>query len=166
MRAIERERLAAQRRQLDAWVSADEQRLADAPDDAAWRFVVEQGRRNRTRLDAAIAGQTPSAVVGQAEPSPQAHAAARAELARAEAAHAADNVVTFLDRGGPGDADRAARWLLRLDLERLDAHDPGQRDGLHWALDLLRARTEPQANAASRVKNAVAELLASLRDGP
>lgn len=164
MRAIERERLAAQRRQLDAWLSADEQRLADAPDDAAWRFVVEQGRRNRTRLDAAIAGQTPSAVVGQAEP--QAPAAARAELARAETAHAADNVVTFLDRGGQGDIDRAARWLLRLDLERLDTHDPGLRDGLHWALDLLRAQAEPQTNAVTRVKNAVADLLASLRDGP
>lgn len=164
MRAIERERLAAQRRQLDAWVAADEQRLADAPDDAAWRFVVEQGRRNRTRLDAALEGKTPSAVVGQAEPAAGARGAARAELARAETAHAADNVVTFLDRGARGDADRAARWLLRLDLERLDADDPGQRDGLHWALEVLRAESAARPNAASRVKNAVVEVLASLRD--
>ena len=156
MRVVERERFVAQREQLDRWVNEDAKRLAESPRDASLQFVVEQGRRNQTRLAAAIAGQTPSAVV-------DGRATSRAELARMEAAHAADNVVTFLDRAGQGDVIRAARWLLRLDLERLDVAPVARRDGLHWALAMLRATPEHVADVRERVKNAVVDLLDGFR---
>ena len=165
IRAIERDRLAAQRRRLQGWVVVDEQRLARDPGDAALQFVVEQGRRNLARLEAAIAGRTPSAVVGRPEPADEDRMKARDDLARGETAHAADNALTFLDRPGAGNRTRAARWLLRLDLERLDAPDIGEgdRDGLRWALEVLRANPEAETGPPRTVRDAVIDLLARLR---
>ena len=123
------------------------------PDDPGLRFAVQQQRIDAKRLAAAAQGLRPSAVAGQADPVDADDADLLARLAAHEVEHAADNVLTMLDRVDAGDpeidtrVERAARWLLRLNLELADmAQTPGGRG---------RRPPRPRAGPGARARRGV-----------
>jgi hypothetical protein len=177
---VERQRWAAQLQRLEAALTDDARALAEAErSERALAFVVAQGRRDASRLRAALAGRTPSAVVGRDDPPGLDDEATRLRLARDEAAHAADNVLAFLRRvnvDGPRPEardeamTRAARWLLRLHLEDADAAPTDAQGFRDLALALLTSDANVRPTVVAMVEGAVQRRVDALRslltDGP
>jgi hypothetical protein len=156
---IERLRL---RRQLELAEQQREEleRQANlAPPDA---FIREQCRRNVARLQAAVTGRTPSAVVARRPKHPDDDLAERRALARDEAVHTAENALTFLGRASPDDSRRCARWLVRLELELVDAMPdvPDPRP-----TELARVLLADEPDARPRVESTIHRLLEDLSRG-
>ncbi|MEM6994017.1 MAG: hypothetical protein AAF721_26125 [Myxococcota bacterium] len=162
---IERERLRDQVEVVEQWLRRDEEALAAAPEDEALRFFVTQGRRDRQRLLAASGGHTPSAVVHRPDAPARDDAAERLSLARDEARHTAENVVTFAERAAAPDADpsadvrRALRWAWRLALELRDVpadHGDVQR----LVADVLRAPESERRAALAELHRVASQVVA------
>ncbi len=122
LRTIERARWTDQCARLTAW-------LADPPRDDAEAVVALETRRDLASLQAALAGKTPSAVVGRSDDPRHGDETTRMALACDEAAHMADNALVYArklatsstpDRERP----RLVRWLGRLQLELADTGLP------------------------------------------
>jgi hypothetical protein len=165
---IERQRWADQLRRRQADLAADERLVAEGRACVARSRAIELTRRDLALLDAALQGRMPSAVVGRPDPGPNEADEARRRLARDEAWHVADNAIVYLrrladasDRDAEEMARRAARWLLRLDVELDDADlptpTPAPREA---ALCLLEGAGPPDRGRE------IHEGLAAWRSGP
>lgn len=165
---VERARYAQQLAVLAGRLSAD----GVAATDAGARFAATQASRDLARLQAAVDGRTPSAVVHRADDPDDSDAQVRLALARDEAVHTADNALAFLARGEsadlgasttPGPALRAVRWALRLELELADAGLTAQPEVREPALAVVRASAQARPMCIERLRVRIVEIRSALQ---